>query len=324
MHLRLSISALLAVIFIFLLSLSISAAWENTPFLGEINTNNINVRSDATIGSKVVCTLNKGEQAEVVSEAYEWYKIHLPAHISVYLKGSLADCIKYGAPHELESRGLPSIRQSHELESRGLPSIRQSHELKSEVPFVPAESRPASIRGLKAAVLERRDKESIEGNKEVCLSAKVLRDRVNVRVSPDESSAIVGIADKNEIVNVRGETGGWYKIEPIQNSFGWVNKKFVNKVEKAVPVNKNEDKKESLNSNENIVLKGIVNPYGIVFRRIATHKLITADKKTFLLKGDKVTLDALNRSRVRVIGKIISPPKAKYPIVEVMIIEAEN
>ncbi|PIP19831.1 MAG: hypothetical protein COT38_04370 [Candidatus Omnitrophica bacterium CG08_land_8_20_14_0_20_41_16] len=263
MHLRLSISVLLAVIFIFLLSLSISAAWENAPFLGEINTNNINLRSDATIGSKVICTLDKGEQVEVVSEAYEWYKPHLPAHISVYLKGSLADCIKY--------------------------------------------------------------KESVEGNKEeVCLSAKVLRDRVNVRVSPDESSAIVGIANKNEIVNVRGETGGWYKIEPIQNSFGWVNKKFVNKVEKAVSVNKNEDKKESLNSNENIVLKGIVNPYGIVFRRIATHKLITADNKVFLLKGNKAALDALNRNKVKVIGKIISPPKAKYPLVEVIIIEAEN
>lgn len=145
-----------------------------------------------------------------------------------------------------------------------------------------------------------------------CASAKILGDRVNIRSKPSESASIVGIADKNEIVNVFSETGGWYKIEPIQNSFGWVNKKFIDKAEPP-PLKENDGQLP--------VFTGTVQPYGIVFMRSATHKLVTADNKIYLLKGNRVTLNALNRQRVKVIGKIISPSNAKYPVIEIKIIE---
>ena len=145
-----------------------------------------------------------------------------------------------------------------------------------------------------------------------CASAKILGDRVNIRSKPSESASIVGIADKNEIVNVLSETGGWYKIEPIQNSFGWVNKKFIDKAE-PTPLKENDSQLP--------VFTGTVQPYGIVFMRSATHKLVTADNKIYLLKGNRVTLNALNRQRVKVIGKIISPSNAKYPVIEIKIIE---
>ena len=151
-----------------------------------------------------------------------------------------------------------------------------------------------------------------------CASAKILGDRVNVRSKPSESASIVGIADKNEIVNVLSEIGGWYKIEPIQNSFGWVNKKFIDKAE--LP-RKEESASATEDPGANLVLTGTVQPYGIVFMRSATHKLVTADNKIYLLKGNRVTLNALNRQRVKVIGKIISPSNAKYPIIEIKIIE---
>ena len=154
-----------------------------------------------------------------------------------------------------------------------------------------------------------------------CASAKVLGDRVNIRLKPSESAPIVGIADKNEIVNVLSETGGWYKIEPIQNSFGWVNKKFIDKAP-VLPIQKEASASAAENPEANPVLTGTVQPYGVVFMRSATHKLITADNKTYLLKGNRTTLNALNRQKVKVIGKIISPVNAKYPIIEVKIIEA--
>jgi len=74
----------------------------------------------------------------------------------------------------------------------------------------------------------------------------------------------------------------------------------------------------------NILLTGIVKPYGIVFKRIATHKLITPDEKIYLLKGNRTSLNALNYHKVKVTGKIISPQNAKYPIIEVKIIEVAN
>jgi uncharacterized protein YgiM (DUF1202 family) len=63
-----------------------------------------------------------------------------------------------------------------------------------------------------------------------CESAKVIKNSVNIRLSPNESSPIIGKAVKDEIINIQQEKGGWYKIYPIINSYGWIHKKFINKV----------------------------------------------------------------------------------------------
>lgn len=260
MRLRNPTSRFIFLVLILILVYNVSFAGELTPFTGEINANNINLRSDATTSASVIGVLNKGERVEVVLALYEWYKIRLPKNLPIYIKKSLASCIDYSQP-------------------------QSTHELKA------------------------------------CLTAKVSNDRVNIRAKPSESSAIVGVADKNEIISVIAEESSWYKIEPIQNSFGWIHKKFVDIVklrqEKVIP--------PAIIQEENlVVLKGVVRPYGNVFRRKATHKLITADNKVFLLKGNRSSLNALNHKEVKVIGKIISLQAAKTPIVEVRIIEVAN
>ncbi|MCM8790013.1 MAG: SH3 domain-containing protein, partial [Candidatus Omnitrophica bacterium] len=52
-----------------------------------------------------------------------------------------------------------------------------------------------------------------------------------VRLKPDETSAIVGRVNGGDNVVVVGETKGWVKIRPTENCFGWINKKFVEKIE---------------------------------------------------------------------------------------------
>jgi len=248
-----------------------SYAEEKAPFVGKINSSDINLRSDATTLSAVISVLAKGTQVEVVSESYDWYKIRLPKNTPVYISKALASCVSFGEEQSPLSSG-PSIRQ--------------------------------------------------------CSSAKVLKDRVNIRVKPSEKAAIAGIADKNEIVNVVSETGAWYKIEPIQNSFGWVYKKFVDKSSLPVKPEAVKPSQEKISSQElqdnNVMLTGIVKPYGMVFMRPATHKLITAEGKVFLLKGNRTSLNALNHQKVKIIGKIISAPSSKYPVLEVRIIELVN
>jgi len=112
----------------------------------------------------------------------------------------------------------------------------------------------------------------------------------------------------------------------VQNSFGWINKKFVEK--SFLPLLSQDEpqpeQKIILERQETIVLEGILKPYGRVFRRQATHKLIDRDKKVYLLKGNTTTLKSLTRLKVKVTGRIISPPKAKYPLVEVDKIEVLN
>lgn len=253
------------VVLIFILALGLSFAEEKTPFIGEINSNNINLRSDATTSAYLIGILNKGEQVEVLQESYDWYKIRLPKIVSVYLKASLASCINYA---------------------------------QAQAPGVTSES---------------------------CLTLKVLKDRVNIRAGASETSPILGIADQNEVINVRAQEGSWYKIEPIANSFGWVYKKFVDKPKAAsagvVKVAQGKGSLPLAKEDDNIVLIGVVKPYGVIFGRTATHKLITQDNQVYLLKGNRASLNSLNQQKVKVIGKKISADKSKVPVVEVKIVE---
>jgi uncharacterized protein YgiM (DUF1202 family) len=244
-------------------------------FQGEINANNINIRSDSTINAKIICIANKGEPVKVIRESYEWYKIRLPKTAPSFIKKSLVGLI---------------------------------------------------------------DEKT----------AKVIKDNVNIRLNANESSPILGKADKNEVINIIEERGEWYKIEPLANSFGWVHKKFVNLapqearvikpwggVDKADIINKREEVKlaqeikkenkimdEKVSQDESVTIEGTIKPYGKVIKRIATHKLITADNNVFLLKGNKGSLDSLNYHRVKVTGKLIHPKHPKHAIIEIQKIEA--
>ncbi|PIQ90963.1 MAG: hypothetical protein COV71_01630 [Candidatus Omnitrophica bacterium CG11_big_fil_rev_8_21_14_0_20_41_12] len=166
-----------------------------------------------------------------------------------------------------------------------------------------------------------------------CLSAKVIKDRINIRLGPSESSWILGKADKLTVVNILTKENGWYKIQPIYQSYGWVNKKFVNKevllpkkqeaIEAPVKDIPQSSAKE-IQSSDPLVIEGMVSPYGVVLWRQATHKLITSENKVYFLKGNRKSLDSLNYHKVKVSGKLISPAGSKHPIVGVNIIEALN
>lgn len=67
-------------------------------------------------------------------------------------------------------------------------------------------------------------------------SAKVIKDNVNVRLSASEKSSIIGKLNLDQAVTVLNITGDWAQILPVENSYGWVNQKFVDKIEPAVPV----------------------------------------------------------------------------------------
>jgi len=249
------------IIVCFILSGVVFAA-EFTSFTGEINSDNINVRVDATVGSAVVCILSKGKLVEVVSEAYDWYKIRLPKEAPSYLKKDLVECI---------------------------------------------------------------NTDSLTAPKK-CLSAKVIEDRINIRLSPSESSWILGKVNKLTVVSILSSQGDWYRIVPVHMSFAWVHKKFVNKdflplLKKQEPVEKT---KEDSKPTDQLIIEGQVSPYGIVLWRSATHKLITPLNKVYLLKGNRKSLDSLNYHKVKVTGKLISPAESKYPIIDIDSIEVSG
>ena len=58
-------------------------------------------------------------------------------------------------------------------------------------------------------------------------TGRIARSGVNIRLQPGEASAIVGKARSGETLNILEFQKGWYKIEPVNKSAGWVNKKFL-------------------------------------------------------------------------------------------------
>ncbi|KPK96579.1 MAG: hypothetical protein AMJ95_13435 [Omnitrophica WOR_2 bacterium SM23_72] len=153
-------------------------------------------------------------------------------------------------------------------------------------------------------------------------SCKILKDRVNIRLEPNLSSHILGRADQNEIVTIVSETQDWYKIIPIANSYGWIHKKFVSKAPAEEPVKVAEKPKVEPPAEEPVVIEGVIQPHGFIFTGAVSHKLITKDKKIFLLKGDKTALKALNHRKAKVTGSFLGRADQKYPTVEVKILEA--
>ncbi len=259
MNKRIFLSRVFVFFSFFLIGLSSVFGFES--FLGRINSDNINIRSDSTINSQVISSINREEIVEVVNELYNWYKIRLP---------------------------------------------------------------------IKAPSFIRKDFVSNVDER----TALVLKTGVNIRLGPNESSAILGRVDKNEIINILQESGAWYKISPVNNSFGWIYKKFVDKTTAPItkklavsnPVKIIQTKDEILTKDGpdgEIVVVGILRSYGRVIHRSATHKLITADK-IFLLKGNIENFNSLINHRVKVTGKIAAKKTNKYPIIEISKMEILN
>jgi uncharacterized protein YgiM (DUF1202 family) len=152
-----------------------------------------------------------------------------------------------------------------------------------------------------------------------CQNGRIAKERVNIRLGPGESFSIIGKADQNEIVSIVSETQGWYKITPLANCFGWIHKRFVNKA--APEVKKMLTQVQGWQDSESVVIEGTVRPHGFIFKGRALHKLITKDKKIFLLIGDKASLRALNHRKAKVTGRVTGDPHQKYPTIEVKILE---
>lgn len=230
------------------------------PFKAEVIKDSINVRSDATVSSEIVCTVEKGAYLEVTAETYDWYKVKLPKYAPSFIKDNLVS---------------------------------------------PMEVKPN----------------------------RVIKDRVNIRLRPNESSPILSKANKDEIIWIISADNGWYKIEPLDNSFGWANKIFLNKVilpketaqSKFTQTGKEEQaasKKVPPPPVDAITIEGIIKPQGKFFNRIGTHKLVTQENQIFLLKGDKKNLDSLNYRKLKVSGRLVGTGKQKYQIIEITRIEA--
>ena len=229
--------------------LSMALAEQNFPFTGYVTENGINVRADSTVGSEVICSVNKGERIEAVSEKYNWYKIKLPECAPSYIHKDMLGVV--------------------------------------------------------------------ENNK-----AKLIRDKVNIRLKPNLEAEILGRISEGETVEVIKAEGDWYQIKPVNNTFAWIHKKFLEEIpaeqlkKEALAAKEQEKEKaeEAASKEPKILIEGVIKPKFIT--TIARYKLITDDKEVYLLKGEGKLLSDYKNKRVKV-GARSAEPYGNTSILEV-------
>jgi len=104
------------------------SALEATLFAVQVNSNNINVRADCTVGSEIICKADKGDLFEAVEQKYNWYRIRLPKETRVYIKQELVEISANPNPASAAADKVPhqakvaatnvNIRLNPSLESR--------------------------------------------------------------------------------------------------------------------------------------------------------------------------------------------------------------
>ncbi|MBU1125177.1 MAG: SH3 domain-containing protein, partial [Candidatus Omnitrophica bacterium] len=160
-------------------------------FEGEVNSDGVNIRSDSTVSSETICTVDKIQVLEVVSDAFDWYKVRLPEYAPSYIKGDFLAFVEPTASAETKESEEKDTAEAGVLTPKPTP--------------------PQKI-------------------------ARLLKDSVNIRLGPNTKSAILGRVNKNDEVFIIAEEGDWYRIKPIAESYGWIHKDLLNKVEKKVEV----------------------------------------------------------------------------------------
>ena len=259
--------------FISFLSAQITRA-EDFPFLGEINSDRVNIRAGQHMNFEKVCRLSKGAQVVVVEKSYSWCKIKLPAESNSFISRDYVQLLD-------DKTGL------------------------------------------------------VTGN------------RVNIRAGQNSNSSSLGQAKKGTTVKILEKFPGWYKIEPVEGTYGWVSEQYItfksNQVPAAVPavISPSKDSQEKINQNQaplppapvsEIEEKGVtqtvitaLHPQQIsvsgkveaLEESIASgdirHKLIADNQKIYYLKGYKKVVDDFVSFQVTVEGHIQPDPKQLYP-----------
>lgn len=150
-------------------------------------------------------------------------------------------------------------------------------------------------------------------------NASIGKNNVNIRLRPDLSSPIVGKAAKGEAIEIIEEVGDWYKTGATQGCTGWIHKNYLTRIEDKAP----EPKKDTAlaeSTKKVVTIEGLLKPK--TMKKVATHKLIAAYNRLYLINGNTETLDPLNNRRVRITGKLSEPTDDTLPIIEVEQIEA--
>ena len=157
-------------------------------------------------------------------------------------------------------------------------------------------------------------------------SGMITASGVNIRAGSGDRFSVIGQLTKGAKVKVKAHAAGWYTIEPIETSYGWVSDKFVSFKSAHVPPysslasTRQESPTEIKNTNfekkeqpQTISAIGRLEDLGRTVRsKDIRYKLVVDDKTTYYLEGQRSILDGFVNYKVQIEGRVKAKPEGFY------------
>ena len=99
-------------------------------FIGEVNSDDINLRSDSTTNSQIIFKLNRGENIEVLGQLYDWYKVKLPSNAPSFIKREMVSMIEGKTDEAKVIKDAVNVRLKPNISSPILGKLKQDDLIK--------------------------------------------------------------------------------------------------------------------------------------------------------------------------------------------------
>ncbi len=156
----------------------------------------------------------------------------------------------------------------------------------------------------------------------------VTGNRVNIRCGAGEKFTIIGKAPQGLRVRIREHVSGWFRIEPAEGMFGWVDSQFISFQSLVIPQpvviiepSRNIYRKAAkppeppkIQEPPLFSVVGRVEDIGrIVSSKDVRYKIVVDGKTTYLLEGDRTLFDRLVGYTIKVEGNLKPDPQKRFP-----------
>ncbi len=162
----------------------------------------------------------------------------------------------------------------------------------------------------------------------------VTADRVNIRAGQDSNTSSLGQVSKGTSVKILELKNGWYKIEPLPESYGWVAEQFVKFKSKdissyqpqaiaitasAVDVNKQQLTGSVIVPKKTVTTVGFLEPLANPVSNTIRYRVVVDGQPAYLVNSSTQSLDSLNYYKVAVEGTSDQPssPQGILPILTI-------
>ena len=156
-------------------------------------------------------------------------------------------------------------------------------------------------------------------------AGKITANRVNVRAGPDIMRTVLGQLDEGDEIHILEKLDGWYKIEPIEKSYGWVGDNFLVFKAKYNPEIRPATAAESVSGNEQKISQEVITITGLLVKEPKPpapnlkYKIAGQDGPAYYMEGSPEIFEPFIHYQVKVEGvlKRDSQNQYGYPIIVV-------